>query len=281
MFLKKKEPQYVKSFLNEDVINYKVYYLPMKWKIFVRVAALVVGAIVGYIFYGGMFCDDFGYPTEKTYVANAVFMGIFGIILVIIVVPLIEKNILERRRRQLRTQFRDLLDSLVSSINASSTTAQAFIDARRDLGFQYGEKDFIIQELDVINRGIENNVRIEELLEDFANRSDDKDIKSFSNVFAISNEKGGDSREVLNKTRTIINDKIIIQEEIETTVAAPQMWQRFMLIAPVALTAMIKYSSTDFKNSFASQSGFVSTTVAIVIFIGSYYLGRWILRIKI
>ena len=92
---------------------------------------------------------------------------------------------------------------------------------------------------------------------------------------------GGDIREILNKTRTIINDKIIIQEEIETVVAAPKMWQNFMLIAPVALTALIKYSSTDFKNSFATEAGFAATTGAIAIFIASYFLGKKIMNVKL
>ena len=278
---KKKEPQYVKSFLNEEVLNYRVYYLAKHWKVLLQIVAFLLGAGVGYIFYGGLFSDDYGYATTKTLISNAVFMSIFGIAAAIYIVPLMEKFILERRKRALRTQFRDLLDSLVSSINSSSTTAQAFFDARRDLGFQYGEKDFIIQELDVINRGIDNNVRIEELLNDFASRTDDTDIKSFANVFAISNEKGGDNREVLNKTRTIINDKIIIQEEIETAVAAPQMWLNFMLVAPILLTAMIKFTSTDFKNSFSSEEGVMATTFAIVLFVISYFWGRFILRTKV
>lgn len=278
---KRKEPQYVKSYLNEDVTNYHVYYLPVKWKWLIRIVAFLVAAFIGYIFYGGMFTDAYGYATQKTVISNTIVMVLFGVIGALLIVPMVEKNVLEKRKRQLRMQFRDLVDSLVSSINSSSTTAQAFQDARRDLAFQYSDSDFIIQELDIINHGVDNNVRLEDLLEDFATRSGDSDIKSFSNVFAISNEKGGDIREILNKTRTIINDKIIIQEEIETVVAAPKMWQNFMLIAPVALTALIKYSSTDFKNSFATEAGFAATTGAIAIFIASYFLGKKIMNVKL
>ncbi|MEG2429434.1 MAG: hypothetical protein RSA99_03545, partial [Oscillospiraceae bacterium] len=54
------EPAYFMSATNIQTINYKVYYMSLKEKILYFLVAFVVGAAVGYLFYGGIGKDEFG-----------------------------------------------------------------------------------------------------------------------------------------------------------------------------------------------------------------------------
>ena len=72
------EPQYYKSATNIQTLNYRVYIMSPLEKILYAVAAFVVGAMVGYLFYGGIGVDEFGNPTTLTYVLNTVSWWAWG-----------------------------------------------------------------------------------------------------------------------------------------------------------------------------------------------------------
>jgi len=48
------EPQYYMSATNMQMLNYKVYYMSKLEKILYFLLAFIVGAAVGYLFYGGV-----------------------------------------------------------------------------------------------------------------------------------------------------------------------------------------------------------------------------------
>ena len=52
------EPQYYMSATNTPTYNYKVYYMSKKEKILYFLLAFAVGAVVGYLFYGGIGKND-------------------------------------------------------------------------------------------------------------------------------------------------------------------------------------------------------------------------------
>ena len=55
---KEKLPKYLPSPLNNNMINYNVYYMSGNEKILYALLLFLAGGIVGYIFYGGLFKAD-------------------------------------------------------------------------------------------------------------------------------------------------------------------------------------------------------------------------------
>lgn len=275
------EPQYYTSATNMQTLNYKVYYMTKIEKLLYGLVAFVVGAIVGYVFFGGIGVDDLGEPTTITRVLNILIPAVMGIIASVIFIPIRTKQLIDKRRRMLRMQFRDMLDGLNTSFGSGKNVPNAFDAVLEDMKIQYDEGAFIINELEVIQNGILNNVAIEEILNDLGQRSGIDDIKSFADVFEISYRKGGNMKEIIKNTHAILSDKMEINEDIETAVSASKMEQNLILIMPVAIVAMIKFSSPDFAANFTSGSGIVSTLIAIVLFIAAYFIGRKVLNIKV
>jgi hypothetical protein len=54
MAKKIKEPQFCMSAINNPMLNYKVYYFSKMEKLLFSLALIVVGGMVGLIFYGGL-----------------------------------------------------------------------------------------------------------------------------------------------------------------------------------------------------------------------------------
>ena len=67
---KQLEPQYYLSATNMPTYNYKVYYMKTVEKIITFLTAFVAGALVGYLFYGGIGKDEFQQPTTITWVLD-------------------------------------------------------------------------------------------------------------------------------------------------------------------------------------------------------------------
>ena len=126
-----------------------------------------------------------------------------------------------------------------------------------------------------------NNVDVEVLLQDFGARSGIEDIASFANVFKICYRKGGNIKDTIRSTHAILTDKMEINEEIETVVTSNKMEQKIMIAMPIALIGMIKMMSPDFAANFVTPTGIISTTIAIALFVVSYYVGKVILNIKV
>lgn len=275
------EPQYYRSVTGDETINYHVYYLSSIEKILYFIVGFVAGAAVGYLFYGGIGKDEYGDPTQLTYILNIMIILVCGTVCGRLFLPIRQKQILRARQNKLKTQFRDMLEALSTALGAGKNVPESFASIYVDMKNQYEEDAFILRELEIINNGMNNGINLEELIHDFGKRSACSDIEGFANVFEISYRKGGNVKETIRNTCGILTDKMTIVEEIETTVAGSKNEQYIMLVLPIILVGIIKLSSADFAENFATPTGIVATTVAIALFAVSYFVGQKLLDIKV
>lgn len=278
---KEKEPQYYTSATNITTYNYKVYYMKPIEKVLYFLLAFAVGAAVGYLFYGGLAKNEFGDPTTMTWILNVVISSIVGLVAGVLYLPIRTKHIMKKKQNDLKLQFRELLDALATSIGSGKNVVDSFKATRDDLRVIYSEETAIIKELDVILDGITNNVDVEKSLLDFGIRSGLDDIISFANVFETCYRKGGNIKDVIKNTQQIITEKMEVEMEIQTIVAGAKNEQMIMTVMPIALIAIIKMMSPEFAANFATPSGIISTTIAVVMFIVAYFVGNIVLAIKI
>lgn len=275
------EPQYYTSATNMPTYNYKVYHMKLIEKILYFIAAFIVGAAVGYLFYGGIGVDEFGEPTTLTWILNITISSAVGIVAGVAFVPMRRDQIIAKQKKKLNTQFRDFLEAFNTSLGAGKNVVDSFHSVYDDLKVQYDEGAYILKELEIILSGMANNVDVEVLLQDFGTRSGIDDIVSFANVFKICYRKGGNIKDTIRSTHAILTDKMEINEGIETVVTSNKMEQKIMIAMPIALIGMIKMMSPDFAANFVTPTGIISTTIAIALFVVSYYVGKVILNIKV
>lgn len=275
------EPQYYLSATNIPTYNYKVYYMSMVEKILYFLLAFVAGAAVGYLFYGGIGKDEFGNPTTLTWVLDITIPAVIGVVAGIAFLPIRTEQIIENKRRKLNTQFRDMLEALTTSLGAGKNVTDSFRSVYDDLKVQYDEGADILRELEIILSGMANNVDIEDLLLDFGIRSGLEDIYSFANVFKICYRKGGNIKDTIRNTHSILSDKMEINEDIETIVTANKTEQNIMIFMPIGLIGMIKMLSADFAANFVTPAGIIATTIGVVLFVAAYYVGKAVLNIKV
>ncbi|MDR0788973.1 MAG: hypothetical protein LBN03_02110 [Bifidobacteriaceae bacterium] len=273
--------QYQPSLINTPARNYHEYVLSQNEIISYSAICFAVAGFVGWIFYGGFFLDDKGNPTTLTTICNIIAVCIPGCIAIRVMLPNISNMLVTRNKRILGHQFRDLLDSITSSLTSGSNVNDAFKNAESDLLQQHAPDAFINQEVKIMVDGINNNIHIDELMQDFGVRSGNVDILSFANVFVIAFKQGGNMKDVVSSTRNVLSEKMEISEEIETAVAGSKNDSYIMLVIPCLLVAMMKLGGGSFAVALSTLAGFGSVTVAIVCFVGSFAMSRSIMDIKL
>lgn len=276
-----KEPQYYTSMTNIQTLNYKVYYMGIVEKILYFLLAFIAGAVCGYLFYGGIGKDEFGEATTVTKILNIVIPSIVGIVCGCIFLPMREKQIIAKRQRMIKRQFRDMLECLSTSLSSGKNVTDAFLAVQQDLALQYDEDAFIHNEMKVIIAGIRNNLEIEVLLYDFGRRTGIKDIIMFASIFRISFRKGGNIKEIIQNTNDIMRDKFDIQEDIETAMTSGKSELNIMMLMPIAMIGIFKVMSPDLGENFSTPAGVLSTTISLIIYAAAYILGRKIMDIKV
>ena len=268
------------SSTNIPVLNYNEYYMKkIEWLMY-TIAFAAIGAVIGYIFYGGIGLDIHGEPTRITYIINLSVMSVFGIISFKILMPMRKNQLKTNRKKKIRKQFVDMLESLSVSIAAGQNVPSAMQTVKDDLLIQYTEKDYIVQEISVFLREMENGIPIEDLFSDFGKRTGIEDISNFGKVFEVAYRRGGNLKEIVKSCYDILSEKIEIEMEIQTKVASSANQMNIMILMPIFLIAMFKSSGEGFAENFTSASGIISTTVSIFVFIIAYFVGRKILDIK-
>lgn len=279
--IKVRPPQYFTSYTNIPTLNYAVYYMSPIEKILYALLAFAAGALVGYIFYGGLAKDEFDNPTTLTTILNVTICSALGIFAAVMFIPMRTKSIIAGRKRQLKEQFRELLDSLSTSLGSGKNVVDSFHNAYSDMAVLFSEDAYMTKELAVIESGLANNVAIEDMLMDLGKRSDIPDIESFANVFETCYRKGGNIKDVIKSTQNILVDKMEVELEIETIIASAKNELNIMCCMPIALVGIIKLMSPEFAKNFTTPVGIIATTVGVVFFVGAYLIGKVVMEIKL
>ena len=277
--VKLQEYQYVNSLINNAVMDYRVYVMNPMEKIIVSIALIIIGGLVGLVFYGGLFKSD-GEATLATYISNLIFFMIVGLYARKMFLPIYKNSRLKKRQDKLRKQFRDMMESLSASLSSGSNVLNAFNSALIDLKMQYTEADYIIIELQEIIDCMGSNVNAEEAMHFFGERSGIEDIQTFADVFEICYRRGGDMKRIVRRTYDVISDKMAINDEIETKLTSNKMQHNAMSVMPIAVVALLRVTNASFAESFATVQGVLVNTVAIVIFVSAYKYGKKIIDIK-
>lgn len=217
---------------------------------------------------------------ETVFFNNIILLAVAGIFCGLKAIPMYQNHRKEKRLKELLIQFKDMLESLVASYSAGRTTVDAFMDAQGDMQNIYGEKADIVKELTTISVGMQQNFIIEELLLDFAKRSDLDDVYSFANVFEVCNRQGGNIKEIVTDTRNIINDKIEMESEIKTMISGSKNELNIMMVMPLIVAiASSGLGETSITNN--TPLNVVLKIVILGVFFLAYKIGKKITNIAL
>jgi len=171
----------------------------------------------------------------------------------------------EKQRREVTEQFKSMIEALSTGLSAGYSLETSFQESRNDLQFLYPQTAVIFRELDSILSGLQMNIPVEILLQDFGRRSGIDDINNFSNVVTMAKKSGGNLVQIIQKTVHSITDKWMVEEEIATMIAAKKYEERIMMIIPYAIVFYLRVANKGFLDVlYHNTAGIILMTVFLV-----------------
>lgn len=280
MAKKTQEPQFYLSKINTKVLNYNVYVMKPSEKMMYGLILLLIGGAIGLVFYGGLFKNEDGSSTLMTTISNIVVFLLVGLFANKMFLPMIADSLKRKRIEKLKKQFCDFASALTTALATGMNVNDSLLAVCDDLKEQYTDKAFIVQEVNEIINGVNNNIPIETMLEDFGIRSGVPDISNFATVFATCYRTGGDIKSIVRRTTEIISEKVMISSEIQTAITSNKMQMNVMNVIPIVIVFMMRMMSSEFSQSFSSIVGVIGLTVSAALTIAAYKLGQKIMDIK-
>ena len=188
----------------------------------------------------------------------------------------------QARRKKLERDFREAISFIAISLRAGYSVENAFLEAERDLADVIGTDADMTREIHRINARIRISVPAEEVLRDFAVRSGSEEIGNFASVFYAARKLGGNMAEVTMETAERIGERMDVEREIETSVAAKKYEQRIMSIMPGVILLYMQLTSPGFLDIlYTTAFGAIVMTACLLVYAVSLFWGRKIVDIRV
>lgn len=193
-------------------------------------------------------------------------------------------NKLKRREQLLNNQFRDALNSIVSSLKAGLSINSALIKCADDLENLYSllKDKPMLNEFKKIKSDLNMGMPVDDVLIDFMNRIENDDVCDFVNSVIIVRQKGGNLVEVMDNVNRMIADKNEIKREIEILTVSKRMEADILTIVPIVVIVFLSIFSKSYISSlYDSFIGKIFIVIGLVCLVINYYISRKIVDIKI
>ena len=210
------------------------------------------------------------------------YKNIVAMILGMLILPVWVKRKRQEKIEKRKTRLRFDLIYLVLGVGFEYSMENAWREAEKEMRRLLGEDALIASELARINSQIALNIPVEKLLADFALRSGIEDVQSFTQVFQFAKRGGGNLTKIIQTTSIHIADKVEVEREIETAMAAKKMEQKIMSVMPLFILGYIGFSSPGFLETlYGNILGVLVMTVCLAGYLLSLKLAAKIVNIRV
>ena len=185
----------------------------------------------------------------------------------------LRKKKLEQQKRTITLQFREFSEAIANGLGAGYSLEGAVKETKKDLELVFPSNAFIFQEIEAMLVGLQMNVPIEQLFQNFGSRSGIEDIRNFANVVTVAKRSGGNLVHIIRKTINSIGDKLTVEEEIETMIAAKKYEEKIMMLMPYGIIGYLKISNGSFFDVLYHNllGGAIMTLFLLVIYLADVW----------
>ena len=188
----------------------------------------------------------------------------------------------EKKKKLLARQFRELLRSLEVSLRAGYSMENAFAAAERDLSETLGQEAAMTKALRMVNARTRMHEPLENAFTAFSEESGVEDIRDFAAVLSASRRSGGRMASLARAAAVTIGDKLDVEAEIESAVAAKRYEQTLMSFLPCGILLYLQMISPGFLEILYTTSfGTAVMTACLAIYIAAVLWGRKIVDIRV
>lgn len=182
----------------------------------------------------------------------------------------------ERMKKKFFFQFKDALGCLRTALEAGYSMEKAVSSARNDMEIMFGADACMTRELFQMEKKLQLGQTIEGVVEEFAMKTDVREIISFSDTLTAAKRSGGNIINLIREAGRNLYEKIELQREIDSIISANRTECMVMQIMPLGILFYFRVFSPSFLQplyeTFAGR--LCMLIVAAIYFVMSEYSQR-------
>ena len=188
----------------------------------------------------------------------------------------------KQRKERLSAQFCDAIQAAASGMQAGYSVENAFLEAEREIRALHGDGCEMAEELAAVGKGLKNGIPLEEMLIGLGGRSGVEEIRDFTEAFAAAKRMGGNLRAIVLRTVELTRQRMEVEQEIQTILAARKYEQKVMTLVPFILFAYLQLSSPGFFDVlYHNAAGQTVMTIALALYLSACGLSARIMDIRV
>lgn len=186
------------------------------------------------------------------------------------------------RRKDLQLQFKDAVQGMAAALASGYSAENALREAGKDLKLIYPENADMVQELAAMQRKLDANQTMEEVLRNFALRSGLEEAETFSEIFSVGKRSGGDLIAVMKDTARTISQTVDTERQVASVLASRRYEQKIMNVIPFAIVVYLRIGCPGFLDPvYGNAAGTAVMTVCLALYLTAWYMGKKMLEIEI
>lgn len=203
-------------------------------------------------------------------------------ILLIPCFKILRKRESARQKKLYEKGFQDLLQSLMTSLQAGYSLENSFKIALKELESLYQhQKNPMIRQMRRIVQGLELHIAPERLLMDFSIYTGLEEARQFAVVIEIVRSTGGNMVEILKRTMQHLKYKMDIEEEIKILLSGKLFEKNIMLSMPFLVLTYLRLANSEYVECFyTSIWGHIVMSVIIAITVFCFFWSEKIMDVQ-
>lgn len=187
-----------------------------------------------------------------------------------------------RMKRQYSQGFQELLQSLMTSIQAGYTLENACRAALPELeDHREKKKDPTVLQLQKIVHGMNLGIPLEDLFYQYGKEADNEDILEFAGVMEIVKTTGGNMVAILKKTMDNFQRKMDTEEEIRVILSGIVYEKNIMMGMPLIIFAYMRVTNPVYMSClYETLAGHILVTGILAGIFICYYWTESMIQIK-
>lgn len=156
----------------------------------------------------------------------------------------------QRRRQQHIQGFQEVLQSLMTSLQAGYSMENACRIALREIsGLYHSERHPTVRQLRRIVRGIELHRTVEQMFMEYAKESQTEEIYEFAVVLHIAKSTGGNVVDILKNSMEHLQSKMEVTQELQVSLSGRIFEKNIMLLMPLGVLLYLRMANPGYVDS--------------------------------
>lgn len=214
------------------------------------------------------------------------YRSIWGLLCAVVIIPFWLKRYRQSERlkyeTRLSTEFKEFMMLISSSLQAGYSVERAFKSSENEMKNLYTEESILLPYIHKLNNAVSMNIPLEKAFLEMASSIDLEDALSLADILSFAKRSGGDYGKNIRNTAIKIEEKLNVQQEIDTLTAEKQLEMKVMSCMPMGILAYISLTSGEFiEPLYTTTVGFIIMTICLVLYGGLIVLGEKMIAIDV